>query len=175
MFKEIEDWNLDRREFKDSLNHYEKLVKAFFPEEKEYLQNIKTSSQNILQISENLVKTEESSKNNFDIVSKQTSLENANKKFNEIIKNALQHEDAELTERNISLSNALNQDKKIIFIVTFSGLFLALLIAFLISKSILNTIELLQKSALEMGKGDLNVRIKTSAKDELGVLANAFN
>ncbi len=175
LFKQVNEWKSDRREYQDSLNKYEKLVQKFFPEEKKYLSEVKVSSQDILQISNDLINSEQKNRDTSDVVLKQGDLEEANEHFNEAIKKALYHEDIELRERNSALSQTLNEYRQVIFFVTLLGLSLALVIAFLLSRSILKSIEKLQNAAVEIGKGNLDIRIEDSAKDELGVLANAFD
>jgi PAS domain S-box-containing protein len=175
LFKEINEWKEDQNDYQKSLARYEALVNKFFPEEKEYLNKIKVSSHNLLRVSANLINSETSNRDNSSIILMQAELEKANEQFDEVIKQALKHEDVELEGRKDSLYQLLNKYRNSIFAVTVLGLLLALAIAYLISRSILNSINKLQGAALEIGKGNLDVRIETSEKDELGLLANTFD
>jgi PAS domain S-box-containing protein len=175
LLKEANEWKSDQKEYQNALHRYELLVLKFFPEEKEYLQAIKISGREVLQISENLINPKKNYSDNSNIILKQAELKQANEKFNEAIAEALHHEDIELEARKGDLYKTLVEYRKVIFIVTLLGLVLALAISYLISRSILNSIAKLQNASLELGKGNLDVRIKTSAKDELGVLSNAFD
>jgi PAS domain S-box-containing protein len=175
LLEQIEEWKSDRKDYKSSLDKYEELIRKFFPEEKEYLERIKVSSQEILQISENLINAERKHRDDSTIVAMQSSLSQANEQFDEAINSALQNEDMELEGRKDNLYKTLIGYRRIIFINTALGLFLALAIAYLISRSILKSIDKLQSAALEIGKGNLDARIETSAKDELGLLANTFD
>ncbi len=175
LFKEVNEWKADQKKYQNSLKKYENLVYKFFPEEQEYLQKIKLSSQKVLQISAKLIGSERSHRDNFNIIFLQTELERSNEQFNNVIEEALQHEDAELVVRRNKLYSALHEYRKVILGVTVLDFLLALAIAFLISRTILKSIAVLQNAALEIGKGNLDVRIETSTKDELGILANAFD
>jgi hypothetical protein len=56
ILKEINDWHSDKNDYFIALVQYEKLVIKFFPEEQKYLQDIKITSQKVLQLSEYLIK-----------------------------------------------------------------------------------------------------------------------
>ena len=49
------------------------------------------------------------------------------------------------------------------------------LVAFLLSRSIVNPVIQLQNTVLEISRGNLDKRVKVSSKDEIGQLATAFN
>jgi PAS domain S-box-containing protein len=175
LLKQINEWKVDQKEYQSSLNKYEGLVYKFFPEETEYLQKIKSSSRKILQISTKLINSERKYRDNSDIIFLQAELERADEQFNDVIKEALQHEQAEFKVRNGNLYKTLNDYRKVIFSITFLGLLLALTIAFLISDSTLKSVKELQVAAIEIGNGNLDTRIKILSQDELGILANTFN
>lgn len=52
---------------------------------------------------------------------------------------------------------------------------LALMLGFLVWRSIMNPIRALQVAAVALGKGRLETRVLVSSRDEIGVLATAFN
>lgn len=63
---------------------------------------------------------------------------------------------------------------EMIFVV-LTVLVVIILINGLIAKSIVSPIRSLEEAAKKVGKGDLDVRVKVSGKDELSILSAAFN
>jgi PAS domain S-box-containing protein len=175
LFQEINEWKSGQKDYQDSLYQYEKLVLKFFPEETGYLQKIKTSSQKILYVAEGLINSEKSHRSASKIVSKQKELTQTNEQFNDVIDEALRHEDVELQNRKNYLYATLHGYQQSIFIITLLGLLLALTIPYFLSQSILKSIEKLKVAAVEIGKGNLDTRIQNSTNDELGILANTFD
>jgi PAS domain S-box-containing protein len=173
--KEMNAWKSGKADYQNSLHRYEELVLRFFPEEREYFQKIKTSSQKIFYISEGLINSEKIHHFGDEVVSTQQELAQVNEQLNEVIEKALQHEEVELKERKGRLYATLYGYRQSIFTITFFGLLLALTIPYFLSQSILKSIEKLKVAAVEIGKGNLNVRIQNTTKDELGILANTFD
>ncbi len=60
-------------------------------------------------------------------------------------------------------------------IITIIGVALGLLIGFLVSRSIIRPLYKLRDSTQLLAKGDLNTRVDLSSRDEVGVVASAFN
>ncbi|MBU1932103.1 SpoIIE family protein phosphatase [Patescibacteria group bacterium] len=60
-------------------------------------------------------------------------------------------------------------------IVGFFIFGMVVLTAYLLSRTITKPIQLLSKSAERIGQGDLDYRIKLKSRDEIGLMANAFN
>jgi len=76
---------------------------------------------------------------------------------------------SEITEKFIPSAN------RIIFFSTILCLFMAFSAGFSISRSISKPIIRLKDAALEIGKGKLDTRIDIKSKDEVAILAQAFN
>jgi PAS domain S-box-containing protein len=173
--KEMNEWKSGKADYQNSLHRYEGLVLKLFPEEREYLQKIKTSSQKIFYISEGLINSEKSHRFGDEVISKQQELTQVNEQLNDEIEEALRHEDVELQERKGHLYETLYGYRQSIFAITFFGLLLALTIPYFLSQSILKSVEKLKAAAVEIGKGNLNTRIQNSTNDELGILADTFD
>jgi PAS domain S-box-containing protein len=173
--QEIDEWKSGQTDYQNSLHKYEGLVLKFFPEETEYLQKIKISSQKILHISEDLINSNKSHRFGSGVISKQQELTQINEQFNDVIDKALRHEDVELQNRKSYLYETLHGYQQSIFLITLFGLLLALTIPYFLSQSILKSIEKLKVAAVEIGKGNLDTRIQNSTNDELGILANTFD
>jgi PAS domain S-box-containing protein len=175
--KKFNEWNSDKESYRKSLNIYEGLVAKYFPEEDEYLKGIKTSSYQVIEISEDLLKLlKRTDIPESEIVETQRNLEKANDNFNDAVQKALDHEYDELKKRKDILYSTIGGFKKSIYSIAIIAFLLAMAIAFLISRSLLKDIEHLKAGALKIGKGDLGIRIEPSTNnEELGILAIAFN
>jgi PAS domain S-box-containing protein len=175
ILQEINDWHSDQNNYLTAIVKYEKLVKEFFPEEEEDLQNIKKLSQKVLLISKNLIEFQPENYSGSVTIHKQQDLEQANEEFNKIIEVALHHEDLELTNRTNALYSTFNVYKNGILSFTILSLLLAIAIAFLLSHYILKSLEKLKVTAVAIGQGNLDTRIEIATKNEFGILANTFN
>ncbi|MCP3682224.1 MAG: response regulator [bacterium] len=78
-------------------------------------------------------------------------------------------EELALSERNTAFTNVIS------FTVGGIGLSLSLIFAFLMSRSIIKPISVLQNGTKIIGDGDLTHKIELSSKDELGILSDSFN
>jgi PAS domain S-box-containing protein len=175
--KKVKEWNSDKDSYRISLNKYESLVVKYFPEEREYLKALKTSSQKVISTSEMLLELAKKRTNSSSqIISIQKKLEESNEKFNDTIEKALDHESDELKDRKNSLYSTIGGYRQSIYLIALVAFLLAMLIATLISRSLLKDIENLKTGALRIGKGDLGTQINPSRNNhELGILAIAFN
>jgi PAS domain S-box-containing protein len=175
--KKIEEWNFDKDSYRISLKKYEFLVVKYFPGEREYLEALKASSQKVISTSEMLLElAKKRTDSSSQIISIQRKLEESNEKFNDTIEKALDHESDELKDRKISLYSTIGGYRQSIYFIALAAFVLAMLIAALISRSLLKDIENLKAGALRIGKGDLGTQIEPSTNNqELGILAIAFN
>lgn len=69
----------------------------------------------------------------------------------------------------------LSQLRKTFLIIFGSGLFLALLAAFFISRSVTKPLDSLIGATRQVDSGNLDVQVKVNTRDELKVLADSFN
>ncbi len=69
----------------------------------------------------------------------------------------------------------LKRSMRLMMQITFAAVLLAVILGFLVSRSILNPIKNLQDGIIVIGKGDLAHKIQVTSKDEIGALATAFN
>jgi len=65
--------------------------------------------------------------------------------------------------------------RNFVLILVIAVITLSILLAFLVAKSISDPIQVLHKGAEEIGSGNLNFRIRTHEKDEIGQLGRAFD
>ncbi|MDH5472605.1 MAG: HAMP domain-containing protein [Gammaproteobacteria bacterium] len=74
-----------------------------------------------------------------------------------------------------SMAKSLQQSMRLIIIVTVFMTFLAILIAFIMSRHLSKPIHTLVDASKAIGEGDLNFRIYERRNDEIGELADSFN
>jgi len=78
-----------------------------------------------------------------------------------------------LNERTINA--ALSRTRNKTLIILFLGLIFAITGTIIIVNYLIKSIPALTRAAIEIGKGNLNVEIKTRSSDEIGYLSEAFN
>ena len=80
----------------------------------------------------------------------------------------VEHETKEIFVPIIKLRNG-------IIITSLAVIILAILIGFIISRSISRPVTKIRAATIEIGRGNLDAKIEISSKDEIGMLANTFN
>ena len=65
--------------------------------------------------------------------------------------------------------------RNFVLVLVVAVITLGVLLAFLVARSISDPIQVLHKGAEEIGSGNLDFRIRTQAKDEIGQLSRAFD
>ncbi|MGB8701886.1 MAG: HAMP domain-containing protein, partial [Thermosynechococcaceae cyanobacterium] len=173
--EEFDEIKLDKKAYKKSLDKYESIINSYFPDEKDHLYEIKSSSQKILKISDDLVSFLKTDHSKLQVFQKQGELDYAREEFKETIQGVIEHERNELLVRKENLSSNLKIATEAIFYVSIFNILLAIAIGVFVAISISRPIEKLKNAAIAIGKGDLGVQIKLHSKDELGILAQAFN
>jgi PAS domain S-box-containing protein len=175
--RKVKEWNSDKDNYRSALKKYEFLVVKYFTGEREYLKSLKISSQNVIGTSEILLRlARKRTDSSSQIISVQRKLEEFNDDFNDTIEKALDHESDELKDRKDFLYSTIGGYRQSIYLSSLAAFLLAMLIAALISRSLLKDIENLKAGALRIGKGDLGTQIEPSTNNqELGILAIAFN
>ena len=73
------------------------------------------------------------------------------------------------------LSNLVDQIFVLIVEALGFGLVIAILLSFLLSKTMVTPIQRLTEGAMRVAKGDFSHRIQVSSRDEIGVLTDTFN
>ena len=161
--------------FEKSFKDYEILVNKFFPGEREYLENIRTSSQNITRLSSELIYLKEQGNKELEIQEKQLELKKFQTEFLNHVDYALAKENKGLEERK---ENANDIIKTILFnsmLIGYISLVVSILIGLYISNRLHTTIAKLKDATNEIGRGNLDTRIDINTKDEIEDLGNAFN
>ncbi|MEX0608367.1 MAG: histidine kinase dimerization/phosphoacceptor domain -containing protein [Balneolaceae bacterium] len=78
-------------------------------------------------------------------------------------------------QRNQRLNESLDKASIVNYLATFFSVFLAIILAVYIYRSIANPLAKLSETATRYGQGNLDERIEVDSKDEIGQLAKTFN
>ena len=62
-----------------------------------------------------------------------------------------------------------------VFVLIMAVIIMSILVAFIVAKSLSDPIQALQQGVFEIGKGNLDHKVATNAKDEIGQLGQAFD
>jgi methyl-accepting chemotaxis protein len=76
--------------------------------------------------------------------------------------------------RGKSFKKAITQ-RNFVLILVIAVIVLSLFLAHLVAKSISDPVQMLQKGSEEIGRGNLDLKVGTDAKDEIGRLGRAFD
>jgi len=76
---------------------------------------------------------------------------------------------------NESIKAAADHATRLMFLLSFAGALLAVLFVLLMSRSILQPLQMLTRSAREIEQGNLDLVVQVNSHDELRQLAEAFN
>ncbi|MBI2877432.1 MAG: HAMP domain-containing histidine kinase [Candidatus Tectomicrobia bacterium] len=162
--------------YEDAFQRYEALLNRFFPDEKELLEGIRSTGQGLQRTSAAILERKAQGAWGPEILGLQERLKEEEKAFMQAIDTALAHETGELSERKESLESTIATAVNTSMVLNLFTVSVAILGGLLISRSISIPIIRLKDAALEIGKGKLDTRIALRArKDEVGVLADAFN
>jgi len=79
-----------------------------------------------------------------------------------------------LTPRSVVFSE-VNQLRKVMMVVVIIGIVISLLLGFILSKPLVQSIHKLQKAMDKVQKGNFSQRVEIASNDEIGQLGNGFN
>ena len=144
------------------------------PEDKQIIYEINKTETNVYQLGLELIQ-EKKQGTSVGLKDKKGELDHATEELNNIIDRAIATRAEDLSESNKTAQrNAARAGKITNIIVLFSILF-AVVIGFLLSRSVVNPISKLTETAKNLGKGNLQARVHIHSKNEIGTLATTFN
>jgi len=164
-----------KKQYDEAIFRYEELVNKYFPDEKDYLENIKINGERLKNISDALIALEEQGATGAIVLEKWEEFEVVQQEFAKAVNNATAHEDREFAERKQNVEHAIATSVKNILIAGLLTFIIAIALGANISKSISKPILKLKNAAVELGKGKLDTRVEIKSRDEVGILATCFN
>jgi PAS domain S-box-containing protein len=83
--------------------------------------------------------------------------------------------DGEVNSKSLEIEQSVDRINRLVAVTAIGSVLLAIIIALLLSHSFSHSLNKLTAAAMEIGKGGLKSRIQVKSRDELGLLARAFN
>lgn len=165
-----------------SLRNYTSIIdqKAVNPEARKILEQIKNGTAGLQSVGESLIKAyknESGTPGGFDFNKHKDEIRNLNKFSSEIRENGVK-----LAELETQIKAAQDSRTKemaaaffsIIFVISAIAFIAALALGYFIAGNISRPIKKLKEVAAEVGRGNLEIEIKTQSKDEIGELTESF-
>lgn len=165
-----------KESFDNAFRRYEDLVNKFFPDEREFLENIRNEGQTLKEKSDKIIELKERGVSGQEVLQAKEEFEEAEQAFLGAVEGAIEHESEEFEERNNELDNSISATKNSIVYISAITLLAALAIGLFVSRSISSPIRNLTKAINDISTGQLDVEVKgKERKDEIGELARAFD
>ena len=164
-----------RESFQESLALYRTLVTRNFPEEKEFLDRIEQTGDELLAGATKLLRSFEDPSPDSDIFSNIREFANLELAFFGATTAALGHEDEELAKRRAAVTSATSSGERSIIVVALVALVAAIIVGFVAARIISRPIKKLRDAADMVGEGKIGARVDILTKDEIGDLASSFN
>jgi nitrate/nitrite-specific signal transduction histidine kinase len=136
---------------------------------------IKKNWEVFIEISEDIISDKENGVYGSEIIEKKEDLEKAEEALLDSIQISLSQEEEELKEKDALVNKTIQSNLNEIRFLLIVSLIFAVLAGTYISFSISRSINILQKGAIEIGKGKLGIKIELDSKNELGDLAKTIN
>lgn len=175
---EIEEERLIEQGLKlyaNALNRYEGFLKECPPECDRFLGDIKENGLRLQETSSDLVRLKREGVSGPQVLEMKEVFERNESAFLSAVDAAIHHEAKEFLAQKNALESALEVDKSLSIAAIVISVTAAFIIVVFISRHISNPITLLSSAAVEIGRGNLDVRAEISSSDEIGQLACSFN
>ncbi len=163
------------KQYDAAILQYEELVNKYFSQERDLLENIKSSGGRLKKISAELIALKEQNASGSIVLEKWEEFEEAQQEFLKATNDAITYEDRKFAERKQGVEHAIATSVKNILIAGLLTFIIAIVLGVNISKSISKPIIKLKNAAVELGKGKLDTRVDIKSSDEVGILAACFN
>ena len=158
-----------------ALKQYEDSVNKFFPDEKDFLERIRSSGQMLKDKSDKIIELKEKGVSGQEVLQAKSEFEEAEREFLKTVDDTLKHETDELEKRNIDVNSSISTTKNTIIIISLITLISAIAIGLFTSRSISKPVARLTKSIDDISMGILDVEVQGKDRnDEIGKLAQAF-
>lgn len=165
-----------KESFDNAFKQYENLVNKFFPDEKEFLENIRNAGQVLKDRSDKVAGLKEKGISGQEVLQAKKEFEDAEQAFLEDINKVIAHETEEYKKRDMEVNDSISGTKSSIIFISAITLLIAIALGFFTSRSISNPITKLTKVINEISTGQLDAEMQGKERnDEIGDLARAFD
>ena len=175
-----EDGNQEKEAFKKAIDNLDKALEQFekfanTPQTKDVYKNLLESKAQLTQTGQEIIALKEAKFKGENILLQKQKFEQAEEKFLKIVDQALTI-NMEALDRENQTANR-NSAYSLVINLTYIALVVAIAIIFgvLLANRITKPIEKLKEAATKIGEGDFDIQVDIKTKDELRILASAFN
>ncbi len=158
-----------------SLEATDRLFSNYYPGKKELLIPIRSHGDDLLRASTELIELKKYGKGGQALLEKKEEFEKAEENFLRDIENTIAEFTKQLAGSEAEVEGAIRSAGRLDFYLALIAIAASLLLAAVICHSIRRNINNLQQAAVQIGKGHLDARAEVKSRDELGMLASAFN
>ena len=171
--QEKEAFNKAVKNLETSLNKYQILAKT--PQEQNVYGELSSNKVLITKLGQEIINLKAAKLKGENILLKKQEFEKAEEKFIEIVDQAIDV-NVEALERENKTANR-NATYSLVLNLTCITVVVAIAIIFgiILAEKITKPIKKLQEAATKIGEGDFDIRVDINTKDELKILADAFN
>lgn len=161
--------------FNLTLKNYADIVQQFYPDEQDSLTLIRLNAIEFKSTVKKVIELKENGLSGEAALEIQKLLKNSEKELLIAIEDALEHIQEKSWLHEIEVSNTINNAITLLLVASFLAVLFSISLGGLIAKSLSRPIIVLKNAAQSLGRGNLDIRVKNNSKDEIGVLARAFN
>ena len=155
--------------------YYEKLLNTYFPDEIEFLQNIKDTGYNLISLSQGLVTLAAGDTPLAEVFEAREVFETCELKFLRQVAAALAHENDEYAEAKEQIHDTINALVWAIWVGLIGVSVFVLIFGTLTARSITVPLAALLNTSREIAAGRISNRVTVSATGEIGELSRGFN
>lgn len=161
--------------FVEALLRYEKMVRTLFPEEEEFLAEVRTQGSRLQSSTMALMDIIHAGAGGKELLDAFHRLQEGEGRFHAAIEKALEHEKWELVETKDQVNEIIHDGIRTTVAVTLAGIALALAVGVALSGWLTRPLAELRNAAERFGQGQLSARAIIRRDDEIGLLAHSFN
>ena len=151
------------------------VIKGEGPDEAERIKAIGNGIDNLKNKTKEYIALTDQDSSIEELFVKEEELHQARKALIYLLYEQKDHEHKELHQSIAITKSNITQEINIITILSLASVCLAVLIGLFITRLISDPIKKLKNAADEIGKGNLELKVAISSKDEIGYLAESFN
>ncbi len=156
------------------LNQYSDLVKNSVDDKEDYLAEIQTNGNKLIEISAVLINLKKEKVSGSRILREKVEFDKAEAAFSAVIEKSLKHQTDVLATKQANVETTIKQSTTNVLIISALSFIFALIGGALFSRTITDSLTKLREAAKRIGNGDLDTEIEVKTHDEIAALATDF-
>jgi len=176
-YSQIEELQVEAIEpYEEALISYLRMMKTSTHHEREdFTTWIMDAGDRLKSVSLKIIELKEKNIGGTEVLKAKKEYMAAEKEFLEEIENAIDHEYADMEVMKTEIDASIRKAFITIQLASLAAFLTAIAFGVTIARNLSRPIIRLKDAALAVGRGRLNTKVTINSKDEIGVLANAFN